>query len=401
MGLNKRHRLYVTAILFGILFFCMASMAYADGGSITQKVALVPNATGLNPHGGTLPTSGFSPLPDGTAFNPVFTNLHPDNIKNDITDPLMSFDTMVWVQVGNIDSYLSDNTFKSRVENFLSNGGKLIIWDSECTATDYSKFIYPFQTSNPGAWGASNLPITFVEENTLSSSDPSSYYYIDTAKISSETDAVGDANVFTTYDTNWCVDMKAKNCLGTEGPVHCYARYGKGLILYCGLDMDYMGWSSSSGAKALEKIFELELKQTWNPDNLPCGVLAAPAGKAVGSGKFAPNNYFNFDVVQWPGQKAPNGSLTYSVPANKISVRSCTINSFAPDLNNLNASFSGTCTGNVNGKQAASFKVKVEDNSESGGKDRFTIEINDKNGVVIHNVSGDLLTGDIRILELE
>ncbi|ADU47326.1 hypothetical protein Intca_0790 [Intrasporangium calvum DSM 43043] len=238
------------------------------------SVALVPNSSGRVNNGGFLPTMGF---PDG--YVPTFTDVAPDSIVQDVANPLTGFDTVVFNGICDIDTFLSNAIFKARVEGFVQAGGKLIIWDSECTSTDYSKFALPFKTSNPGAAGASGT-LTDVENNTLSSTDPQSPLYVDTVAVSTGTDAVGDANVFTTYDPNWFVDLKATNVLGVNGPAHAYAKLGQGLVIYSGLDKDDMGWggfdaTSSSGAVHLNRIWLLELLQPWDPDGLP---RTLPAG---------------------------------------------------------------------------------------------------------------------------
>jgi hypothetical protein len=102
-------------------------------------------------------------------------------------------------------------------------------------------------------------------------------YYVDNATLGSSTDAVGDMNVMTTYDPNWCLDMSGTNINGVTGPVHTYARYSEdptkeGLIIYNGLDVDYMGGYDPTGGNGLEKIWLLELEQDFNPSTLPCGI---------------------------------------------------------------------------------------------------------------------------------
>ncbi|MGB3952168.1 MAG: Ig-like domain-containing protein [Solirubrobacterales bacterium] len=262
--------------------------APSNAATASQNVLMVPSPNGEGSHGGALPTSGF---PDGYA--PAFSNADPDDIADGtIANPLIGIDTVVLVQLCRIGDLLADSDFKTRVESFVSGGGKLVIWDSECSDTstpDYSNFIFPFQSNNPGAGGSACNPaapldcfLHDVEENMLGSSNPASPLYVDTALVASETDAVGDANVFTSQNPAWCVDMTAKNIAGeggagTFGPVQSYARLGAGLIIYNGLDMDGMSKASfdnSGGSAALAKIYLQNLTQPFAPDNLPCGVVA-------------------------------------------------------------------------------------------------------------------------------
>jgi hypothetical protein len=151
-------------------------------------------------------------------------------------------------------------------------GNKLIIYDSECFPgpVDYSWLPYPFETANPGAQGAQGT-LTIVEENTLSSADSTSPYFIDVVDLGSNTDAVGDMNVMITFDPNWFLDMSGTNILGVTGPVHTYANLpagtDRGLIIYNGLDQDYQ--YAFAGDPNLRKIWVLELQQEFNPSDLP------------------------------------------------------------------------------------------------------------------------------------
>jgi len=247
----------------------------------SQNIALVPDAGGKFNFGGTLPTaiSGQPGVPLG--YSPSFTNVNPNTIATGGGGVLSGFDTVVLVGLCDIGTYLSGGfgaNFKTNIETFVTNGGKLVIYDSECTNTNYSNFVYPFTTSNPGAAGAMGT-LTDVEENSLSSSVPTNNSFVNVAAVSTGTDAVGDANVFVTFNQNWCTDLRALNQLGVNGPVQTYARLGSGLIVYDGLDKDAMSnvspsfdRTSTSGQVHLHRIWLLQLLQPFNPDNLPCGV---------------------------------------------------------------------------------------------------------------------------------
>lgn len=272
------HRVGTRSILVAILIASIAvvlpargfeAKAEASGFVRSEKVALVPNPNGQEDHGGAFPTTGF---PDGYA--PQFSNVSVSSIRDDATNPLdAGYDTVVLNSLCQIGSELASRTFKDRIESFVSAGGKLIIWDSECLATDYTNFAIPFATNNPGQLGATGS-LADVEENTLSSTYPTSASYINLDAIASQTDAVGDANVFTTFDSRWYVDLTATNAVGVDGPVHAYANLGHGLIIYSGLDKDYLGSgsfdpASASGSDQLRRVWLLELLQPWDPDGLP------------------------------------------------------------------------------------------------------------------------------------
>jgi hypothetical protein len=247
-------------------------------------VALVPSASGLSGNGGLLPLSGF---PGG--FSPTFTNLAPATIRDAPSDPIVAggYDTVVLVQIDSIQDWLSNATFMSRIDDFVFNGGKLIIWDSECQQNNYSSFVFShlggdlsFTVDTPGPMGSADGQIRIVENNTLSTNDTASVSYVNTAAISGGWD-IGDANAMVTSSPNWCTDMVVRNVHGTVGPVQTYARYGNGLVIWNGLDMDYMSYYDSviandnNGGHNLHYIWYLQLKQQWNPDNLPCGIHTA------------------------------------------------------------------------------------------------------------------------------
>jgi len=121
-------------------------------------------------------------------------------------------------------------------------------------------------------------------------------------------------------------------------------------------------------------------------------------GKVLGNGKIAPDNNFVFDIVLWKGQNQPSGKFIYFSRLNRISIKCLSPSFLKIDLPNKKAEFGGSCTGYVGNEQAASFKASIEDKDGAGGKDKFTVEIKDKNGKIIHQASGDLISGYVSIL---
>ncbi len=182
-------------------------------------------------------------------------------------------------------------TAKNDLNNWVSAGHKLIIYDSDsCNATDnttpdWSWLAFPFVTNNPGQLGSNNGSLSVVENDSLASADPSSPYYIDTGAVTVNTDAVGDANVMVTHNMNWYGNMSAVNANGVHGWVHTYATLGSGIVIYNGLDTDYIGTDPG-----LQKNWLQELQQPWNPDGLPHSVSAS-----------ARNYYWTWYDQQSPG----------------------------------------------------------------------------------------------------
>jgi hypothetical protein len=237
------------------------------------NVAIIGSPAVMN--GGTFPTNGIDPTSNLDFSSFAFTNLDPSNVNS---QNLASYDTVL-LNVASYEMGCNINTLsgpaKADLVSFVGNGGKLIIYDSECSAQDYSWLPYQFTTNNPGQMGAQGT-LTIVENNTLSHNTIGNSSYVDAATLGTSTDAVGDMNVMTTLDAAWCLDMSGTNYNSVTGPVHTYARYStdptkEGLIIYNGLDVDYMGWYDPTGGYGLEKIWLLELEQDFNPSTLPCG----------------------------------------------------------------------------------------------------------------------------------
>ncbi len=251
-------------ILTTICILLVSTPALALSQSVNVAIIGSPNVV----NGGYLPTdSGI------TGLGITFTNLAPANVN---AANLAAFDTVVLnvasPEMGETTATLTAQA-KADLVAFVGNGGKMIIYDSECPTVDYSWLPFKFVTNNPGAMGATGT-LTIVEENTLSSSIPGNPYYIDAVALGSSTDAVGDMNVMVTLDPYWCIDMSGTNINHVTGPVHTYADYSTGtnigLFIYNGLDLDDMGyWDPAFG---LRQIWIQELLQPFNPSNLPGSV---------------------------------------------------------------------------------------------------------------------------------
>src|SRR5262245_4833694 len=129
--------------------------------SQSLSVAVIGGPASIN--GGFLPESGAD-LP-GISF----TNLSPSSVN---AATLANHDTVLLHVSGSQGMFGNINNLsaqaKQDIVSFVGSGHKLIIYNSETALQDYSWLPYPFQTSNPGALGASGT-VTVVENNTLSS----------------------------------------------------------------------------------------------------------------------------------------------------------------------------------------------------------------------------------------
>ena len=72
------------------------------------------------------------------------------------------------------------------------------------------------------------------------------------------------------YDAHWCGALFGTNALGASGFVLAYAHYGRGVILYDGIDRD------QSANIAYQQFVARQLLLPFRPDPLPCSLRVAP-----------------------------------------------------------------------------------------------------------------------------
>lgn len=265
--------------------FCVVSLVVLVGLSLSKganaftastKVALVPDNHGEATGAGYLPTT------DAAFSGITFTNVPLASVN---AATLAAYDTVLLNQVC---APLTQFTASQRTDlvNFVNNGGKLIIYDSDAcdtTPVDYSWLPFSLTTNSPGQTGSSGGTLTIVENSALGTTDNSSTAFVDTAQIVAATDAVGDANVMVTKDSHWCASMSATNVNNVTGFVRAYALYGSGIFIYNGMDTNYMSTNTapgtSGGVANLAKLWLLEL-QLPNSSTLQCAVPVAGLASA-------------------------------------------------------------------------------------------------------------------------
>ena len=277
---HDKWKIIIGAIFLSILF--IIGNAPVQAATQSTNVAIIGSPSVQN--GGVFPTTvdGFTAF---NFFNVNRANVSLANLTNGTACGGAACDTVLlnvasYTGSGGLGCNMNNLTAAAKTDlvTFVSQGGKLIIYDSECSAQNYSWLPYTFTTNNPGAMGASGQ-LTIVEDNILSSANPASPYYLNELLLENNTDAIGDMNVMTTYNPNWCLDMSGTNINQVTGPVHTYARYGSGLIIYNGWDVDYLSSSTvpstTSGAGNISKTWYQELMTPFNPTPiaaLPCGI---------------------------------------------------------------------------------------------------------------------------------
>ena len=187
------------------------------------------------------------------------------------------YDTVVMEQICNDHGPRQlPPSFKQALPAWVAVGHKLIIHDSDkCAPTgpDYSWLPYHWATSNPGAKGAPGTFLRFIEENWMAHGRRGRQGFIDTSAwensingdlIAGYRNELGDSNTVIEWDPHWCGHMVVRNVNDVFGFVQAYAHYGRGLIIYSGLDVD-MGDTTG-----YDILVARELAQGFDPDNLPC-----------------------------------------------------------------------------------------------------------------------------------
>jgi hypothetical protein len=181
---------------------------------------------------------------------------------------LSGYDTVMLYQVCDIANH--PNLVKA-LNTYLSNGlGKVVIYDGDdCspnnnneTTPDYSKFLFPFKSNNPGP-GHLGGNLTLVEN------EPSAALTRNVSiGASGAGDTLGDANTLTSNTGGWCAAVTGMNANGKAGiQVGYHSTPNGGLVIYDGQD----SWLTDVNTLA-RQIFDNILDQPFNPDHLPCVV---------------------------------------------------------------------------------------------------------------------------------
>lgn len=380
--ISTKMKIFAVLLLVGVFMPLVAGLPQSSNVVIIGGTTLDMNPTcnyyGTDAnvmgatYGGCLPVAGYPELAGFT-----FTAMHPSAVS---AASLAPYDTVVLNLASSAmacNSGTLNPSQKMALVAFVASGKKLIIYDSECVPVDYSWLPYPFKTANPGAMGANGI-LTIVENNTLSSSDPLSPYYIDAAYLGSQTDAVGDMNVMTTLDSNWCLDMSGTNAIQVTGPVHTYAKYptgtDSGLIIYDGLDVN----ANSNPDAKLREVWVQELQQSFNPSNLPCGhkVIGITVTPPSDTNIVGQSHTVTATLLDMLNNPQPGVLVTFSV------------------VSGPNAGASGTCSVNVNCTTDANGQVSFTYTGSGGvGTDSIKACFTDQNGTVLcDNVTKDWTT---------
>ncbi len=266
---------------------CTPAMAATFMQSSSQ-VALIPsNIPASSPGGlGVMPISStVSGRPDESFDKFTFKYVALSNVT---TATLASFDTAVLIQV-----HTSDLTAaaKAALAQFVANGGKLIIHDSDETSlNDYSWLLPGAYTTKIGAGcttcGMTSGTSTITENSGLISANPTDPTYVNISELVKYTDAVGDANLLASDDPRWFAAASGTNAGSATGAQVAYAS-NTGLIIYNGFDTDMIKplasgpWlcidapknicpaNSHPSVDWLAQMWYSELNKSWGPSSNP------------------------------------------------------------------------------------------------------------------------------------
>lgn len=196
-----------------------------------------------------------------------FTRIQASQLNASV---LASTDTIVWNMLCDADGSLDAGQIQA-ILVWIGAGHKLIVHDSDrCEGvTSYALLPYPFKTDNAGARGTPGKLLIVLESDTLGSWDRTDrVHFLDTAAYLAGRQEIGDANIVTTNDPHWCGHLFGSNADNVNGFMQTYARDGRGLIIYDGLDHD------DGQVPVYQRIIKLELDQPTAGD-LPCTRTAA------------------------------------------------------------------------------------------------------------------------------
>ena len=230
--------------------------------------------------------------------------------------PSAGVDTVVLPQVCDVRTSVSPS-FKRALVDWIAAGHKLIIQDSDTCANgpDYSFLPYSFSTSNPGARGAASQ-LTIVENSFLVSKNASDPAFMDEESWRLEKNGnfkndFGDSNMVTRYDAHWCGAVAGANAIHASGFVLAYARHGRGVVLYDGMDLD------QRRSVAYRQYVLRQLLLPFDPDPLPCSVPLAPfvvtTDASLVARALAPGQTYTYPITVRSNQGAYQGPVRLSL----------------------------------------------------------------------------------------
>lgn len=242
-------RLGALAATLGAMIAVFAAPATATTSvhSISKKVALIPQNGPVPPQGpnGIMPISSFVTGRPTESFDQFsFSNVGLSQITS---ANLAQYDTVALIQVRT--SSLT-STAKAALAQFVANGGKLIIHDSDETGQNDYSWLLPggSYTTKVGLGcfncGSNSGNTTVMSNSSLISANPADPSYVNLGDLYKFTD-VGDSNLLVSTDPRWTALTKGTNGRNESGAQVAFASNNNGLIVYNGFDTDFIKTKAS------------------------------------------------------------------------------------------------------------------------------------------------------------
>jgi hypothetical protein len=306
-----------------------------------------------------------SKSPDASIYSRIlFRHVVPESANAALLVPSGGIDTVVLSQVCDPAKQL-DASFKRALVDWVSRGHKLIIQDSDQCGSfkqpDYGFLPSPLVTSNPGAKGASSGVLEILEGSTLVSPDPSHPAYLDAVAWRTGPNDLGDSNTMVRYDARWCGVLLTTNANNVAGFAFAYARHGRGLIIYDGVDFDQRRNAS------YRQLVTRELMQPFDPDGLPCRTrisdFVVTTDPALHARAVTPGQRYTWPLTIWANQ-GHQGSATLEPFA--VAPAAGLVMTVEPQTVTLGTKASATLTVTMPSPLPSSLSFGVRAGSDSG-----------------------------------
>jgi hypothetical protein len=295
------------ATLAALAAALLGASAHAAVLPSSHSVALIPSNNPPSSPGnlGVMPISSYvtgRPAESFDKFSYKYVAL------NAITPATLSnFDTAALIQVRTSDL---SSAAKAALAQFVANGGKLIIHDSDETSlNDYSWLLPGGYSTRIGAGcnacGRTSGTSNITEGTGFISANPADPAYVSIPELTKYTDAIGDANLLVSDDPRWFAAATGTNATNEAGAQLAYAS-NNGLIIYNGIDTDMIKpqasgpWlcigtpnnvcpaNSHPSVDWLAQMWYAELNHSWgsssaNPPSTPNGLPQTKPVSGIGT----------------------------------------------------------------------------------------------------------------------
>lgn len=155
-----------------------------------------------------------------------------------------------------------DSGQKKLIVDWIREGGKLIFMNKNTPETNnrfnWLPYGYQFTTNSSAAKGEGPAKLAKIAEYDYLTKS------LDIDAINTKTNAFSDANVMIAHEHYWNSAVVTTNVNGTTGPVVAYSKYGKGMLLFCGVGLRDIGTSAP-----LTALYRTLIELPWDPDPLP------------------------------------------------------------------------------------------------------------------------------------